>query len=108
MSESAPPVAWPDFRKKVRKVERHAAECQTCDLALNTQPVGKFAMCPEGDLLVGDVYGDIYTRHQLMVRARQQHYRTRRDPVAPPGRIDTVDRHVGDTRDRSRRPRRRR
>lgn len=101
-------TAWLEYRQKIRAVEHHAAECQTCDLALNTPPVGKFPMCPQGDLLVGNVYRDIYTRHRLMVRARQQHYGTRRDPLAPPARIDTMLRQVGDTRDRSSWRRRRR
>lgn len=97
-----------EYRRKVREVERHAAECPECNLALNTRPVGKFPMCLKGDLLVGNVYRDIYMRHRLMVRARQQHYGTRRDPVAMPAHIARIDWQAGDAGGRRSRPRRRR
>ncbi len=82
---------WELFRAKIRAIEEHATACPTCERALMTAPVGRFSYCLAGDQLVAEVYRDIYARHRLMVKARQEYYGTRRDPLAMPVRMGEID-----------------
>lgn len=79
MSELERGFNTPEIRRNIRAVERHAERCSQCQQALQSPP-GRFLLCPEGDDLVAIVYRDVYERHMAMVRSRQKHYRSRRDP----------------------------